>query len=168
MRSRAAIGNHPIHPMLVPIPIGAFFLALVGDFLHATSGEPFWYRFSYVAIAIGIASAILSAVFGAVEYFGVRMSGRGRKVATWHALANVTVVVLYAVSFLLRRHGGALHTSRWPLAMGLAVVGFLLLGVSGWLGGQLSYEHKVGVIENADPEATEIGNRERRRPAHAS
>lgn len=31
MRSKAAIGNHPIHPMIVPIPIGAFTLALLGD-----------------------------------------------------------------------------------------------------------------------------------------
>ncbi len=27
MKSKAAIGNHPIHPMIVPIPIGAFFFA---------------------------------------------------------------------------------------------------------------------------------------------
>ena len=27
MKSKAAIGTHPIHPMIVPIPIGAFFLA---------------------------------------------------------------------------------------------------------------------------------------------
>ena len=26
MRSRAAIGNHPIHPAMVTLPIGAFFL----------------------------------------------------------------------------------------------------------------------------------------------
>ena len=28
MKSKASLGNHPIHPMLVPIPIGAFFIAL--------------------------------------------------------------------------------------------------------------------------------------------
>ena len=39
MRSRAAIGNHPIHPMLVPLPIGAFFLALVGDVAYSGSSR---------------------------------------------------------------------------------------------------------------------------------
>lgn len=46
MRSRAAIGNHPIHPALVPIPIGAFFLVLVGDIAHTSTQAAFWYQFS--------------------------------------------------------------------------------------------------------------------------
>jgi uncharacterized membrane protein len=46
--------------------------------------------------------------------------------------------------------------------MGLAILAFLLLGVSGWLGGNLSYLHKVGVVEDEDPEAREIGLREAR------
>jgi uncharacterized membrane protein len=40
-------------------------------------------------------------------------------------------------------------------------VTFIALGISGWLGGRIAFEHKVGVVENADPEATEIGRRER-------
>ena len=41
-----------------------------------------------------------------------------------------------------------------------AVVPFLLLGISGWIGGKMSYEHKIGVVEGIDPEAREIGMRE--------
>ncbi len=160
MKSKAAIGTHPIHPMLVPLPIGAFFLALLADLFHLPARDPFWYRFAFVAIGIGIITALLSAVFGAVEYFGVRMSAAGGRIATWHAVLNVTVVVLYAASWFLRRHDAALGTDRFPLVFGLAVVGFVLLGVSGWLGGNLAYHHKVGVVEKADPEATEIGMRE--------
>ena len=164
MKSKAAIGTHPIHPMLVPLPIGAFFIALIGDILHVASRDDFrahfWYDVSIWTIAIGIATALLAAVFGAVEYFGVRMSAAGRRIATWHALLNVSVLILYAASLLLRRHGAAFRTDRWPIAFGLAIVAFLLLGASGWLGGKLSYVHKVGVVERADPEATEIGIRE--------
>ena len=47
MKSNAAIGNHPIHPMLVPIPIGAFVLAFVGDLASFWNpAEAFWHRFS--------------------------------------------------------------------------------------------------------------------------
>jgi hypothetical protein len=35
-----------------------------------------------------------------------------------------------------------------------------MLGVSGWIGGKMSYEHRIGVVEWADPEAREIGMRE--------
>jgi uncharacterized membrane protein len=161
MKSKAAIGNHPIHPMLVPLPIGAFFLALVGDIAYSSTANAFWYRFSCVCIGVGIVTALVAAVFGALEYFSVKMSASGGRLATRHAVLNVTAVGVYAVSFFLRRHDAAFQTDRWPVAFGLAVLGFLLLGVSGWLGGKLSYEHKVGVVENFDPEATEIGKREK-------
>jgi hypothetical protein len=52
MKSKAAIGSHPIHPLLVPIPIGAFFLALVGDVMRmATPEDRFWYDFPSPASA---------------------------------------------------------------------------------------------------------------------
>jgi hypothetical protein len=31
MKSRAALGNHPLHPGVVPLPIGSFFVALALD-----------------------------------------------------------------------------------------------------------------------------------------
>lgn len=160
MKSKAAIGTHPIHPMLVPLPIGAFFLALLGDVVHLSGRDPFWYRFAFVAIGVGVVTALLAALFGAIEYFGVKMSAAGGRIATWHAVLNVTAVVLYAASFWMRRDNAALGTERFTLVFGLAAVGFVLLGVSGWLGGNLAYHHKVGVVEKADPEATEIGMRE--------
>lgn len=88
------------------------------------------------------------------------MSAPGRRLAAWHARLNVAVILLYAVSFWMRRDGGALGTDRWPLAMWSSLLAFVLLGVSGWLGGNLSYQHKVGVVESKDPEALEIGMRE--------
>ena len=162
MKSRAAIGNHPIHPALVCLPIGAFFLAFVGDIVHAVGGSDFWYSLSYACIGIGVLVALAAAVFGFIDYFGVRMSRPAGRLATIHMLLNLTVVAIYVVTFLLRRNGGALHTPRWPLAFILELVAFGTLGVSGWIGGNLSYEHKVGVIEWTDPEANEIGQKESR------
>lgn len=151
MKSKAAIGNHPIHPMIVPIPIGAFALALLGDVLHTVSPEdPFWYEFSYACIGVGVLFALLAAVAGAIDYFGVRMSAKAFRTATIHGLLNLAVVILYGISFLLRRNEGAMPADRWPLALGLAALGFVLLGMSGWQGGKLAYEHRVGMIEPAE------------------
>ena len=155
MKSRAAIGNHPIHPMLVPIPIGAFFIALIGDILHTLRPEdPFWYGVSFTCIGIGLLFALTAAVFGAIDYLGLQMSSRAFRLATWHAVLNVFMALAYAASFLLRRQNGAVTPNRWPLALGFALVGFGLLCVSGWIGGKLAYEHRVGVLE-APPEAPE-------------
>lgn len=162
MKSKAAIGNHPIHPALVALPIGAFFLAFVGDIVHAATGADFWYQFSYVAIGIGVLTALAAAIPGLVDYFGVRMSARAGKLATIHMLVNLTAVVVYAVNFFLRGNGAALHTSRWPFVFVLEIATFVALGISGWIGGKLSFEHKVGVIEWTDPEANAIGEQESR------
>ena len=148
MRSKAAIGSHPIHPMLVPIPIGAFVVALIGDVLHiARPEDPFWYDLSFTCIGIGLIFALTAAVFGAIDYLGVKMSARAFRLATWHAVLNVTMALAYAASFLLRRHGADPLANRWGLAFGLALAGFTLVCVSGWIGGKLAYEHRVGVLD---------------------
>lgn len=162
MKSRAAIGNHPIHPALVCLPIGAFFLAFLGDIVHALGGSEFWYLLSYACIGIGVLVALAAAVFGFIDYFGVRMGRQAGRLATIHMVLNLAVVALYVVTFLLRRDEGALNTPRWPLAFVIELVAFGTLGVSGWIGGNLSFEHKVGVVEWTDPEANEIGQRETR------
>lgn len=160
MKSKAAIGNHPVHPAVVVIPIGAFFAAFVGDIAYQMTGQPFWYQFSYTTMLIGVIGALAAALFGFVDYFGVRMSEAGHRVATTHMAINLAGVVLYAANLWLRHDNGAVSGGRWTTAFVLEVLTFLAVGVSGWLGGQLSYEHKVGVVEHADPEATQIGMEE--------
>jgi len=148
MRSKAAVGNHPIHPALVTIPIGAFFVALVGDVMHVIAPEdPFWYDLAFATIGIGLMAAVVAAVFGAIDYVGVKMSAAAFRLATTHAVANSGALLLYAVSFLLRRNRIAEAGPRWPAAMALEVCGFAILGASGWIGGKLAFEHHVGVAE---------------------
>ena len=148
MKSKAAIGNHPIHPMLVPIPIGAFFLAFVGDVLHvATPQDPFWYELSFTCIGIGLIFGVLAAVFGAIDYLAVKMSSRAFRLATWHAVLNALALACFAATFLVRKHRDASEGPLWSAAFGLLLGGFALLGGAGWLGGKLSYEHRVGVVE---------------------
>ena len=160
MRSRAALGTHPLHPAVVSLPIGAFFMAFVADVVFALTKNATFYAIAQFAIGLGIATALLAAVLGLIDYFGVTMSAAGRRLATIHMLINLAAVALYAISWLVRRNDGALGTPRWPIAFGLEVVPFLMLGASGWIGGKMTFEHKIGVVEWIDPEAREIGMRE--------
>ena len=160
MRSRAALGNHPLHPAVVSLPIGAFFLAFVADVLHALTKNALCYHVAYFAIFVGLVTALLAAVLGFIDYLGVTMSAAGRRLATIHMRLNLAAVALYAVSWVLRRGEAALGTPRWPIAFGLEVLPFLMLGLSGWIGGKMTFEHKIGVVEWVDPEAREIGMRE--------
>lgn len=157
MRSKAAIGDHPIHPALIPIPIGAFFLALIGDIMHSYNGALFWYDFAMYCIGVGIVSALVAAIFGFVDFVAVPMSTAARRLATIHLSLNLVVVVLYAVTFFLRLNDAAYQTSRWTIAMALEVGPFVMLAISGWIGGQMSYIHRVGVVE--EPGETDISTR---------
>src|SRR5689334_2980257 len=133
MNSKAAIGNHPIHPALIPIPIGAFVLALIGDIVHTSNGDLFWYQFAFYCIGIGIVTALIAAVFGFVDFVSVPMSTTARRVATTHLSLNLVAVVLYIVTFVLRLNNAAFQTSRWTLAMILEIVPLVMLAISGWL-----------------------------------
>jgi uncharacterized membrane protein len=160
MKSKAAIADHPIHPLLVTIPVAAFALVLLGDIASIITRDPYWYRFSFDCLRIGILFALLAATFGFIDYVTVKMSVAGHKLATTHMILNLTAVVLYIVDWGLRRNNHALGTSRWIPAVILEIVALIILGSSGWIGGKMTFQHKIGVVENVDPEATAIGQRE--------
>jgi uncharacterized membrane protein len=158
MRSRAAIGQHPIHPALVAIPVGALAVAVIADLVGLARPDSGWGPTAANALLIGIVTALLAAVFGFVDWFAMPMSPAGKRLATIHMVCNLVAVALFALSWWLRHDTvDATPTS----AVAANVVAFLILGVSGWIGGDMVYKHKLAVVENADPEATAIGQRER-------
>lgn len=157
MKSKAALGNHPIHPVLVTIPIGAFVLALIGDVATSTAHTQFWYSFALWCIGIGILGALLAATFGFVDYFFVPMTPRVKTLATSHMVLNLTAVVLYIISFFLRLNDAAFQNGRWALVMAVEIIALVILATSGWIGGEMAYVHRVGVVEN--PKITETSTR---------
>lgn len=140
MRTPASIAGHPIHPMLVPIPIGLWIFSLVCDLFHAGgSTNPAWQTVALYTMGGGIAGALLAALPGLVDLLSLPPGPR--KTALIHMTINLTVVALYAVNLWLRvsspeKAGGLMWLSI--LALGLLVV-------SGWLGGKMVYEYGVGV-----------------------
>jgi uncharacterized membrane protein len=149
-RTPASIGHHPIHPMLVPLPIGLWIFSLIADITFVRGwGGPAWHDMAFYTMFGGVIGALLAALPGFVDYVAVLRRSRHSstpKVATVHMGLNLTIVVLYVVNLYLRT--SMPPTARVPLW--LSVVAIALLGVSGWLGGSLAYVHRVGV---AEPEA---------------
>lgn len=145
MQGKATIAGHPIHPMLVALPIGFFVGALVCDIILAFTHNPFWPQVSVVLIGFGIVGALLAALFGFVDYFTAPMPDDAKATATRHMVLNLLAVVIFAVAFWLRSGDNASTTG-----IVLTVVGVLVLAVSGWLGGHLSYHYGVGAERTAD------------------
>ena len=72
MASRASIAGHPIHPMLVTIPIGLFVFSLVGDIAVWLGHDAAWPEVAFYCMGGGIVGALLAAVFGLVDLIALR------------------------------------------------------------------------------------------------
>jgi uncharacterized membrane protein len=143
--SVAAIAGHPLHPMLVPLPIGAFTFALAADVAYAATRDPFWARASTVLLGTGIATGLAAGALGATDFSG-REQVRSHQEAWLHAGGNVAAIGLAAVSLAARRANPERNVV--PLGLGLSLLTGSLLVVTGWLGGELSYRHRIGVTED--------------------
>jgi uncharacterized membrane protein len=140
--SVAAIAGHPIHPMLVPLPIGAFTLALASDVAYAATRDRFWARASQALLATGVVTGVAAAALGATDFLG-RDRVREHGEAWGHAIGNAAALGLSGLSLAARRADPA--SAVVPVGLALSAVTGAVLLVTGWLGGELSYRHRVGV-----------------------
>jgi uncharacterized membrane protein len=167
MRTPANIAGHPIHPMLVTIPIGLWVFSLVCDLVALRSAEPeTWNLVAQYALIGGIVGALAAALPGLVDLLSLRDKAI-KKTALVHMAINLTVVALYVVNAWLRagQEGTAGGT---PFILSLVAVAMLV--VSGWLGGKMVYLAGVGVSPEAAaavPPETPEARRQRDRQRHA-
>lgn len=147
MRTPARIAGHPIHPMLVTIPIGLWVFSLVCDFISMGSSHPeTWSTSAFYAMVGGIIGALCAAVPGLIDLLSLQDKAIKRTALT-HMTLNLIIVVLYLVNAWMRGHGAA--PAGTPLV--LSIVAICMLLVSGWLGGKMVFE--AGVAVTADDTA---------------
>jgi len=147
MRTPANISGHPIHPMLVTLPIGLWVFSFVCDLCFAFgSGVLEWKIVALYAMGGGIVGALLAAVPGLVDLLS--LPSEPRKTALVHMAINLTIVVVYAVNFWLR-----LDMPTAPGLVWLSALTIAMLLVSGWLGGKLVYLSGVAVSAGEIPPA---------------
>jgi uncharacterized membrane protein/nitrite reductase/ring-hydroxylating ferredoxin subunit len=142
MRSAAHFRGHPIHPALIPFPFafltGAFAFDIVG---RATGQASWWEAAGYLAIA-GIATAILAAIPGLIDYLRtVPPQSSAKRRATFHMLLNLSSVTLFSLATWLRSSSAAPETS----VLVLEGLGVAVLFVGGWLGGVLVSRNQISV-----------------------
>ncbi len=151
MESRAKAMGHGIHPMLIVFPLGLLATAVIFDIVYlATDRSGFTGAAAYM-IAAGVIGGLVAALFGLLDWLAIPSGSRARRVGLLHGLGNVVVVVLFAVSWLLRAGAGGWKPSA--LALVFSFAGVLLAGVTGWLGGELVERLGVGVDSGADVNA---------------
>ncbi|MEO7002502.1 MAG: Rieske 2Fe-2S domain-containing protein [Ktedonobacterales bacterium] len=132
--------GHPLHPMLVSIPIGAWSVTMALDAFEALNTGEAAQRYATgadAALIIGLVGAVGSAATGLTQW--QYTDGQARRLGLVHATLNTAVTALYTTSLICRKMG-ARRAGFW---MGL--LGYAGVTVSGYIGGELSYTHRIGV-----------------------
>ncbi|MCL4294473.1 MAG: DUF2231 domain-containing protein [Anaerolineae bacterium] len=147
--STAAIAGHPIHPILVPFPIAFFIGVLATDLGYWWTADPFWARASLWLAGAALATGLLAAIFGLVDFLTI---GRAREhSAGWiHLFGNAIALILALANLGVRWSDPVAATLPWGLSLS-AIVGAILI-VTGWLGGELVYRHMIGVTGHGGEE----------------
>jgi uncharacterized membrane protein len=138
--------GHPLHPALVPIPIGAWVASLVFDLASFVVPHPaFLVVGSRWLIGIGVLGALAAAAFGFLDLFAIPSGTRAQRIGLVHMTLNLSATVVFAVDFLLR---GGSPTGSTPIGLlVLSAAALAAVTLSGYLGGELAYRYGVRVAD---------------------
>jgi uncharacterized membrane protein len=149
--------GHPFHPLLVPLPIGAFVSSLIFDILTRTraGGLPYLVDGAFWLIGVGLTGVLVVAIPGVFDLRTIPRGAPASATARMHLTLNAAAAVLFAIGYAWRAGDHvALDKTRWgQLALSAVAVAFLIAAI--WLGGKLTYYHGMRVRrQTARDEAT--------------
>lgn len=122
--------GHPVHPLVVQVPIGAWTSSAVLDF------TPGGRRYATLLIGVGLAGAGPAALTGLADW--AELEPEQARVGLLHAVLNGAAVACYGASLAARLTG---HRVR---GRALALAGLCAVGASGAVGGHLAYRQAAG------------------------
>lgn len=144
-----AVAGHPVHPMLITFPVAFLSFVLLTDIMFLWTQDPFWARASFWMIAAGSVMGLLAGLAGTVEVLAVR--GIRLRAAAWNHFIAAMVLLSIAFANLAFRLPDPV-SMVYPWGIYLSALGAVVLGLAGWLGGHLVFQHQVGVEDEDDAE----------------
>src|ERR687897_1068642 len=135
--------GHPVHPILVTVPIGAWVCSLVFDVISYFSAEPrIWSVGAMWLTLFGAVGAAVAAIWGVIDFRNLPHGTGAFNTGRLHAALNSTALAIFIVDFIWR------YTTResWDSApvgpLILSIVGLGIVGVSGFLRGRLAHHQR--------------------------
>ncbi|PPH31333.1 Rieske 2Fe-2S domain-containing protein [Rathayibacter sp. AY1F9] len=128
--------GHPVHPLLVLVPTGAWVSAAVLDLLPGNQ------RAARTLVGVGVISVLPTAASGFTDWS--ELHEQQTRVGLVHSAANVVATGLYAASWVQRRRG------RTTSGKVLGMLGLAVVSGGGYLGGHLSYRQAAGANHAED------------------
>jgi uncharacterized membrane protein len=141
---RLSVLGHPVHPILQAIPASVLPASTTFDVLARLGDEEGLSEAAHYSLIFGLMGAVGAAATGTLDYYEIE-NRPIRRIALYHGLTNAALVGSYFLS-LRRRENHKASSS----ALAFSILGAALIGLSGYLGGELVYEHGVRVGEDHD------------------
>ena len=148
---RLSAMGHPVHPILQAIPAAVLPASTIFDALsYVADDEEGLSDAGRYSLIFGLLGGVGAAATGILDYYEIK-NRPVRRVALYHGLSNLALMGSYYLSLRRRKSGPA--DSK---ALLLSIFGASMVGLSGYLGGELVYEHgvRVGEDENGIPGAS--------------
>ena len=139
--SKARIGSHPIHPILVVVPIACFVGALLTDLMYWRTAAMQWTNFSAWLVTVGVIIGWLAAIVGLIDFLGNR-AVRALPPAWPHVIGNAAVLIL--ATFNMFVHSRDAWTSVVPTGLILSALTVAILLFTGWMGWSMVYQYRAG------------------------
>lgn len=135
------IVRHPIHALLVPVPVVCFTGALVTDIVYSRTADMQWANFSAWLLFVGIVFGVLAAIAGMIDFGGHRRIRR--QGPAWpHAIGNLLVLILALFNNFV--HSRDAWTSVVPTGLILSALTVLVMIVTVVLGRSITYATRRG------------------------
>lgn len=147
MESKAKLARHPAHPILIVFPLGLLATSVIFNVVYFLNGNPTMSVVSYWMTVSGLLGGLAAAVPGLIDWLAIPAGTRARQVGAIHGIGNVIVLLLFGLSWFVRRDEPSYEPSM--LALTASFLGFIVSRVTGWLGGELIDRLGVGVDDGA-------------------
>jgi uncharacterized membrane protein len=131
--------HEPLHAVMTDVPVGSWTAAVIFDSLAALTGNQGLDKAADALVILGLISAGGAAVTGMNDWSEIK-SEAPRKIGLVHAALNIVATGVFAGSWWARRQRRTRSTGR-----ALGALGFVIVAASAHLGGNLIYEHGIGV-----------------------
>ncbi len=148
MESKAKFLGHPVHQMLIVFPVGLLVASVIFDVLYLITGNDVFPIIAFYNIAGGLIGGVLAAIFGLIDFLAIPGQTRAKRIGLLHGLGNLVVVVLFSLSWVIRRSLDGFVPDTMALLLSFLGVG--LAGVTAWMGGELVDRLGVGVDPGAN------------------
>lgn len=138
----------PLHPVIVHTPIALIVFSLLFDLVGRFTDVGWWRKAAFAMLVIGVLGAGAAVLSGNASEEAAERQGVPEEAIEAHEAAGLLTLWLGVVAVLARWLATRSGPARGAISL-LALVAHLLtagaVGVAGFRGGQLVYDHGAGV-----------------------